>query len=93
MSKAVVVDGREVPIRRVAAASLIGSVIEWYDFFLFGTMAGLVFATEFFPEQGPGHRRAARVRDVRGRLPHPPARRGRSSGTSATGSAASRCSS
>jgi metabolite-proton symporter len=53
MSKAVVVDGREVPIRRVAAASLIGSVIEWYDFFLFGTMAGLVFATEFFPSKDP----------------------------------------
>ncbi len=44
-------DGRGTPIRRVAAASLIGSVVEWYDFFLYGTMAGLVFATQFFPTE------------------------------------------
>lgn len=37
-------------IRQVAAASLVGSVIEWYDFFLYGTMAALVFNAEFFPK-------------------------------------------
>ncbi|MQA03553.1 MAG: MFS transporter [Streptosporangiales bacterium] len=36
-------------IRQVAAASLIGTVVEWYDFFLYGTMAALVFNAQFFP--------------------------------------------
>ena len=56
MGKKVVVDGREVPeasIKQVASASLIGSVVEWYDFFLYGTMAALVFNTEFFPAFDP----------------------------------------
>jgi metabolite-proton symporter len=48
-----VVDGREASIRQIASASLVGSVVEWYDFFLYGTMAALVFGTEFFPEFDP----------------------------------------
>ena len=40
-------------IRRVAAASLLGSVVEWYDFFLYGTMAALVFNSQFFPTFDP----------------------------------------
>lgn len=35
-------------IRRVTAASLIGSALEWYDFFLYGTAAALVFGPLFF---------------------------------------------
>lgn len=46
-------DGREATIRQVAAASLIGTVVEWYDFFLYGTMAALVFNREFFPTFDP----------------------------------------
>src|SRR5437763_9127894 len=38
-------------IRRVAFASAIGCVIEWYDFFLYGVVAGLVFNKLFFPNQ------------------------------------------
>src|ERR1700754_5224226 len=34
--------------RRVAAASVVGSVLEWYDFFLFGASAALVFNKVFF---------------------------------------------
>ena len=51
--KKAVVDGRETSIRQIASASLIGSVVEWYDFFLYGTMAALVFNSEFFPKFDP----------------------------------------
>lgn len=37
----------------VTLASVFGSVIEWYDFFLYATMAALVFNTEFFPSSSP----------------------------------------
>jgi MFS family permease len=37
--------------RRAVVASTIGTTIEWYDFFLYGTMAALVFPEVFFPSQ------------------------------------------
>jgi metabolite-proton symporter len=40
-------------IRQVAGASLLGSIVEWYDFFLYGTMAALVFNSQFFPTFDP----------------------------------------
>jgi len=38
---------------RVAVASLIGTSVEWYDFFLYGTAAALVFNKLFFPQLDP----------------------------------------
>ena len=38
---------------RVALASLIGTSVEWYDFFLYGTAAALVFNKLFFPQLDP----------------------------------------
>ncbi|NLU72941.1 MHS family MFS transporter [Streptomyces sp. HNM0575] len=39
--------------RKLLAAGLIGSSIEWYDFFLYGTAAALVFPHVFFPSSSP----------------------------------------
>ena len=40
-------------LRKVVAASFIGTTIEWYDFFLYGTAAALVFGELFFPGSSP----------------------------------------
>jgi len=40
-------------ITKVALASLIGTSIEWYDYFLYGTAAALVFNKLFFPKFDP----------------------------------------
>jgi MHS family shikimate/dehydroshikimate transporter-like MFS transporter len=40
-------------IRLVALASTVGTTVEWYDFFLFNSMAALVFNKLFFPQFDP----------------------------------------
>jgi MFS transporter, MHS family, shikimate and dehydroshikimate transport protein len=40
-------------MRKVAVASLVGNALEWYDFFLYGTAAALVFNVLFFPSFDP----------------------------------------
>ncbi|MGI5467406.1 MFS transporter [Streptomyces sp. CA-132043] len=40
-------------LRRIVAASLIGTTVEWYDFFLYGSAAALVFNKLFFPDSDP----------------------------------------
>jgi metabolite-proton symporter len=45
--------GKPGALRRVVMASLIGTTIEWYDFFLYGSAAALVFNKLFFPDYDP----------------------------------------
>ena len=40
-------------LRKAVIASTIGTAIEWYDFFLYGTAAGLIFGKLYFPNQEP----------------------------------------
>src|ERR1700753_3488033 len=40
-------------LKRVVYASLIGATVEWYDFFLYGTVAGIVFNKLYFPTKDP----------------------------------------
>jgi metabolite-proton symporter len=39
--------------RKVAVASAIGTTVEWYDFFIYGTAAATVFGPRFFPQISP----------------------------------------
>jgi MFS family permease len=40
-------------LRKAVIASTVGTAIEWYDFFLYGTAAGLIFGKLYFPNQDP----------------------------------------
>ena len=42
-----------IQLRRAVLASTVGTAIEWYDFFLYSTVSGLVFARLFFPRSDP----------------------------------------
>lgn len=53
MSSATTARSSQAEQRRVAAATVIGTTIEWYDFFLYASAAGLVFGELFFKPAGP----------------------------------------
>src|SRR6185295_8360522 len=40
-------------LRRAVLAATVGTAIEWYDFFLYSTVTGLVFAPLYFPHHDP----------------------------------------
>jgi MFS family permease len=42
-----------VQLRKAVIAATVGTTIEWYDFFIYGTAAGLIFPKLFFPTQDP----------------------------------------
>ena len=46
-------EARQKQMVRAVVASTVGTSIEWYDYFLFGTMAALVFPKLFFPHSDP----------------------------------------
>src|SRR4029079_4469673 len=46
-------DEHATQLRRAVIAATIGTSIEWYDFFLYSTVTGLVFAKLFFPKSDP----------------------------------------
>ncbi|GAB3267662.1 MFS transporter [Sinomonas notoginsengisoli] len=39
--------------RRILASAFVGTTIEWYDFYLYGTASALVFNKQFFPDASP----------------------------------------
>ena len=46
-------DEKAARVKQVVMASLIGATIEWYDFFLYGVVAGIVFNKLYFPNSDP----------------------------------------
>jgi len=44
--------GAPTGLKKVVAASMAGTVVEWYEFFLYASAATLVFGTQFFPQTG-----------------------------------------
>jgi MFS family permease len=44
--------GKGAGLKKIVAASMVGTVVEWYEFFLYATAATLVFGKYFFPPTG-----------------------------------------
>ena len=47
-------DEEEIGVGRIVVASLVGTAIEFYDFYIYGTAAALVIGQTFFPQSAPG---------------------------------------
>ena len=77
-------------LRKAVIAGTIGTTIEWYDFFLYSTVTGLVFGKLFFPNSDPADRHAAGLRHLFRRVCRAGPSAAPSSAISATASAANR---
>jgi hypothetical protein len=44
---------KSAELRKAVIAATVGTTIEWYDFFIYGTAAGLVFPQLYFPKEDP----------------------------------------
>lgn len=53
MSQTNTPDHASQQLKRAVLSSFVGAVLEWYDFFLYGAVAGLVFGTLYFPNFDP----------------------------------------
>lgn len=53
MSRPTAAPPRVATPKQALTAAISGSFLEWYDFYLFGTAAGLIFPTLFFPNSSP----------------------------------------
>ena len=78
-------------IVKVVAASMAGTTVEWYDFFLYGVAAALVFPKVFFPTDDPTVGTLLALGTFAIGFIARPDRRRWSSATTATGSAARSC--
>lgn len=45
--------GKSGHLRTVLSSCLLGTTVEWYDFFLYGVAAGIIFNKQFFPDDDP----------------------------------------
>ncbi|MEJ7816194.1 MAG: MFS transporter [Rubrobacter sp.] len=45
--------GEEISMRKVGVAAFLGALVEWYDYFLYGLAAAVVFNQLFFPSENP----------------------------------------
>ncbi len=75
MSSAVALDvggvARPSKMSSVAVAGVIGTIVEWYDFLIYGTAAALVFNSLFFPNVDPMTGTLAALGSLRGGLSSP----------------------
>ncbi len=78
-------------LRKVAAATIVGSMLEWYDFYLYATMASIVFSKVFFDTSDPANASLQAFATFAIGFVARPIGGGCSSATSATATGARKC--
>ena len=70
----VVAVGKRNSMLRIAMAGVLGNLLEWFDFAVYGYFSGIIGQEFFFSPIEPGSPGAPRICSVRGRLLRPPDR-------------------